>query len=40
VRSLDPALLDAPIEGVNLRAGSLRGEFDRMQLAVFLRHFG
>lgn len=41
METLDDALLDGPIAGVNLRGGTLRAELgDEPTLLVFLRHFG
>jgi hypothetical protein len=38
---LDPTILDAPVEGRNLRPGSLRDQIgSRPTLLVFLRHLG
>lgn len=40
-QQIAPALLDTPVAGLNLRAGTLRDQVggDRT-LLVFLRHFG
>ena len=38
---IDRAILDAEVEGVNLRPGSLRDQFGvEPTLLYFLRHFG
>jgi len=41
VKRIDPAILDTPVEGINLRPVSLRDELgEQATLLVFLRHFG
>ena len=41
MRSIPPAVLDAPVRGVNLMPGSLRDQLgDATTLIVFLRYFG
>ena len=38
---IDPTVLDRPVEGVNLRPGTLRDQLGaRPTLLYFLRHFG
>lgn len=41
MKQIPQAILDRPVEGVNLQPGSLRDQLgDRPTLLVFLRHFG
>jgi len=41
VKRIDPAIMDTPVEGINLRPVSLRDQLDEQAtLLVFLRHFG
>ena len=41
LRPIPPEVLDTPVEGRNLKPGSLRGQLDADRtLLVFLRHFG
>jgi hypothetical protein len=42
MKSIDPQILTTPVEGVNLKPGTLGDQIDpaRPTLLVFLRHFG
>jgi hypothetical protein len=41
MKTIDAAILDHPVEGVNLKPGALRDQLgDTPTLVVFLRHFG
>ena len=41
MRQIDRAILDAPVEGVNLRPGTLHDQVGtEPTLLYFLRHFG
>ena len=41
MKKIDPNILDAPVEGVNLAPGSLRDQIaGQPTLLVFLRHLG
>ncbi len=41
MEQIDPTVLDTPVEGVNLRPGTLRDQLGvRPTLLYFLRHFG
>jgi hypothetical protein len=42
MKSIDPQILNQPVDGVNLIPGTLADQIDppRPTLLVFLRHFG
>jgi hypothetical protein len=41
VKRIAPPILDTPVEGINLRPGSLRDQLgEQATLLLFLRHFG
>lgn len=41
MQTIPDNLLNSPVQGVNLRAGSLADQLDQREtLLVFLRHFG
>lgn len=42
MKEIDPQILSQPVDGVNLKPGTLADQIDpqRPTLLVFLRHFG